>query len=96
MTYEIFSILDNAVKAYNTPMFFRTRLEAIRSFSDAVNQENSQFRKHAHDYHLVYLGQYDDGDGNFSPVVPERVVGALDCLRAEENAAGVAVQKLSS
>lgn len=80
MKLQIFSILDNAVKAYLQPMFFRTRLEAIRSFQDAVASEGSQFAKHSADYFLMYLGEYDDVDGSFVPCVPERVISATECL----------------
>lgn len=80
MKLLIFSVLDNAIKAFNNPFYARTRLEAIRSFKDACHSADSQFGKHATDYFLMYLGEYDDGDGSFSPVVPERVISAVECI----------------
>ena len=78
MKLEIFSVYDGAVKAYLQPFFSRSKGEAIRSFTDAVNDEKSQFNKHAADYCLVYLGAYDDAVGTFAPVTPERILTAQD------------------
>lgn len=83
MKLQVFSVLDNAIKAFNNPFVARTKLEAIRSFKDACNSEGSQFRKHAADYHLMYLGEFDDGDGSFAVGIPERVVGAVECIADE-------------
>lgn len=80
MILKIYAVHDNAVKAYLPPLFFRSDGEAVRSFTDAVNAENSGFRAHAGDYNFFYLGEYDDQLGAFTCVVPERVVSALQVL----------------
>ncbi len=56
---EICSIHDAAAQAYMTPMFFQSRGQAIRSFSDAVNDGKSDFWKHPEDYTLFHLGTFD-------------------------------------
>lgn len=76
MQLYIFSVYDKAVQAYATPMFFRSKGEAVRSFTDAVNQEKSQFATHAADYVLYYIGQFDDNAGMFDSGEPVRVIGA--------------------
>lgn len=80
MILEIYSALDRAVKAYMQPFFVRSRGEALRSFTDAVNSQDHQFHKHAGDYSLWFLGRYDDATGSFAAVEPERVVTALEVL----------------
>lgn len=78
MQLGIYTILDKAVGAYMQPFYARTRMEAIRSFSDAVKAEGSKFGSHAEDYVLMYHGEWDDNSGLFSGVDPVRVVGAVE------------------
>lgn len=80
MKLIVCAVYDGAVKAYLQPIFSRSKAEAIRSFADAVGAENSQFRKHAADFHLALLAEYDDGLGSFVCVNPERLVTAMECL----------------
>lgn len=81
MIYETFAILDTAIGAFNTPIFVRSRGEAIRSFQDACNDEKSQFYRHSRDYILYCLGTYDDSTGTFGQLrEPERILSAADAL----------------
>lgn len=82
MKLVICGILDNAVGAYNTPLFFRTKMEAQRAFMDACSSADGQFAKHATDYFLMYLGSWDDGSAVFDPVVPERLMSAVEAVQA--------------
>jgi hypothetical protein len=68
------------VKAYLRPFYARTKGEAVRSFVEAVNDGKSDFRKHASDYTMMYLGEFDDATGCFAPIDPERIISALECL----------------
>jgi hypothetical protein len=80
MITQMFSVYDAAVKAYLPPFGCRSKGEAIRSFGEAANKEDHQFKKHASDYTLFYLGDFDDGSGVFvvQPHLPERVIGAME------------------
>ena len=80
MILELYAVHDAAVGAYITPMFFRSRGEAIRSFQDAVLDPKSQFGSHAADYSFWHVGMWDDSDGVVTPVRPDRVCGAKDFL----------------
>lgn len=91
MKLLVFSVLDKAVDAFNNPMFFRTKLEAIRSFSDAVQQEGSQFQRHCEDYFLMFLGVYDDAMGSFDCGMPERIISAVECVAVGNRAETVDV-----
>ncbi len=64
MNMEICSIHDTAAQAYMTPMFFQSRGQAIRSFSDAVNDGKSDFYKHPEDYTLFHLGSFNERTGS--------------------------------
>lgn len=72
---------DGAVRAYLQPFFSPTKASAIRSFSDAVQAEGSQFAKHYADFHLALLGEFDDSAGSLvSLQAPERLISASECL----------------
>lgn len=79
MIYKVFSVHDKAVQAFLPPFFCRSKGEAIRSFSEAAN-DPQRFARHAVDYDLVELGEFDDNSGLFSGSGPNRVIGAVECL----------------
>ncbi len=72
-----FSIFDAAAVAYLPPMFLATKGMAIRSFSDAINEEGHMFGLHAEDYTLFHIGSFDQGSGKFSAIVPDSLGNAL-------------------
>ena len=69
---NIYAIRDLKAEAYMTPFFARTHGEAIRMVQNAVNDPQSGFHKHAADYILFMIGQFEDLtghiDGEMSPV----------------------------
>lgn len=77
-----FAVRDAAVGAFNAPMFFRSRAEAVRSFSDACLDPKAGFTSHAKDYDFWYIGGFAQSNGQFVALAdgPERVCGALDFL----------------
>lgn len=81
MIYKMFSVLDKKIGAYNTPMFFRSRGEAVRAFSDACGNKDDNFAKHPEDYCWCYMGEFHDDTGECLPVrPPEIVLTALDVV----------------
>lgn len=78
MRLEIYAVHDSAVGAFNQPLFFRTRGEAIRAFEDGVGNRDSNFVRHPEHYAFYHIGYYDDGSGLLEPVAPDRVCGAVD------------------
>lgn len=80
MKHEIYAVRDSAVGAFNRTLFFRSRGEAIRSFSDAVAKEENGFSTHAGHYDFWYLGYFDDDTGAVVAAEPDRIGGALDFL----------------
>lgn len=75
-----FAVRDAAVGAFNAPMYFRSRAEAVRSFSDACRDSNAGFSSHAKDYDFWYVGGFAQSTGEFISLAggPERVCGAMD------------------
>ena len=68
MMLEMYSVKDLAAQAFLQPLFFRSRGEALRSFSDAVGDANHQFAKHPEDYEFYFIGSFDDTTGMIAQV----------------------------
>ncbi|QCQ85072.1 nonstructural protein [Blackfly microvirus SF02] len=83
MKLDMYAVQDAAVGAYNRPMFFRSRAEAVRSFSDACRSPEAGFSAHAVDYSFWCVGWFDDSTGVVSAIDPERVCGAKDFVLPE-------------
>ena len=61
------AIYDSKVGVYFQPFFARSTAEAIRSFSDTVNQEGHIFNKHPGDFTLFVLAKWNEDSGRFDP-----------------------------
>lgn len=81
MILKIFSVRDNAVDAFLQPFFSPTHGSAIRSLTEVVNDENHTFHKHAADYSLYLLGEFDDATGVITVSDPHRILGLIDVLK---------------
>lgn len=62
---KVFSVFDTKAGAYGQPWFMDTTGMAIRSFIDAANDEKSQLHRHADDFVLFELAEYDEVSGQF-------------------------------
>lgn len=81
MILSVFAVHDKAVGAFKPPIFARSRGEIIRSFTDAVNDEKSDFARFSSDYCLFELGTWDDISGGFAlHSDPIRMVSALEVV----------------
>lgn len=63
MAKVICSVYDAKAEVYGQPMFLRTNGEAIRSFVQEVNREESMLHAHPEDYTLFLIGHYDEETG---------------------------------
>lgn len=66
----IFSIRDEKANAFLKPFFAPTVDYAIRMLSDLVNEPNHEFQKHAHDYNLFQIGEFDEFKGTLKGIEP--------------------------
>ncbi len=60
MISKAFTVFDSKTEAYLRPFFCLSTGEAIRSFSDAVNDSSSMFFRHPADFHLFEIGTFED------------------------------------
>jgi len=57
------SIYDTVALVWNSPVAFPSLGSAIRSFSTAMQDQNSQFYSHPGDFEIYHLGSFDPASG---------------------------------
>jgi len=70
MILKVFTIFDSKIEAYLRPFFCHRSAEAIRTVTDAVNDENSPFHKHKEDFFLYEVGTWDDTVPELKSIAP--------------------------
>ncbi len=82
MKLNSYSIYDTASGLYSRPFFTPSDAEAIRSFSDIVQDAEHPIGRHPEDYTLFRLGRFDDTTGAIDNEVNESLCTALERLAA--------------
>ena len=67
MKQKVFSVYDCKAKAYLQPFHVNNSAVATRMIADAVADPNHMFNKHAADYTLFEIAEFDDETGQFTP-----------------------------
>lgn len=80
-TLHIFSVKDTKADAWITPFMLPTKEMAIRTFSQACNDDNHQFGTYPQDYALSYLGEFDPIMGTFKTNDPQLVILGLEAKK---------------
>lgn len=86
MKMVIVSIKDTAADAFGRPAFVATEGVALRQFQDEVNRasDDNQLYKHPQDFHLYYIGLFDDATGKFELLEnPKLITRANDVIIKE-------------
>lgn len=65
MLLRVYSLFDSKVGAYQSPIFRRSKLEAIRDFADKVNDPSNPLSRYSEDFTLFELGVFDDEHATF-------------------------------
>lgn len=87
MIYKMLAVFDVKAEAYMRPWVARSSGEAIRSFSDEVNQGNkeSPLVHHPEDFILYELASWDESSGVVSPLdKPRALVSGIDVKRQSD------------
>ncbi len=75
MKQWVFSIYDSKAELFHQPMFFKSKPEAIRAFSDEANRQESSIFKHPGDYTLSLIGTVDIHKGLLTPLPTPQSLG---------------------
>lgn len=62
----LYSVYDNKAKAYSNPFTSVNQSTAIRDFTQAARDPNSQLSKFSEDFTLVELAEFDDETAVFN------------------------------
>lgn len=74
MKQKMFSVYDDKAKSYITPFFVPEKGQAVRMFTDTVNDPQTVMHKHPEDFVLFFVGVFDTEDGGIEAVVPHEVM----------------------
>jgi len=91
---KMFSVFDLKAGAYMQPFFAPTRGVAVRSFSDAVLSESHEFAKHAEDYALFEVGEFDQVEGVVKATTPPMILMQAHVLLGRAQAAAVPLREV--
>lgn len=81
MIFKVCSVRDRATDTYGNPFFVVALGQAVRGFSDEVNNPESALNKHPDDYDLYVLGDYESESGLFNCGTPRQIAVGKDCVR---------------
>jgi len=76
-----FSVYDAKAEAYLRPYFADTKGLAMRAFRDAVNDPQHEMHRHAEDYTLFAVGEFDVMTGMFTPYLAPIAMATAITLR---------------
>lgn len=69
MLTRCYSIYDSKAKVFSTPFFAVNDLVALRSFMAAANDPALQICRHAEDFTLFFVGEFNDELGELRPAL---------------------------
>lgn len=79
MILYIVSVKDRVTDIYGQPIYMASLGGAIRSFGDAVNNDEA-LKKHPEDYDLYHLGEFDDNTAEFVTRSPRMLALGKDLV----------------
>lgn len=77
---RMYCAFDKAVGAFLQPFYARATGEAIRMFTDVVNDSKSTFFQHPQDFELFSVGVFDPASGLISDCVVTRIITASEVV----------------
>jgi len=84
MNQKVYTIYDIKVEAYLQPFFLPSKGAAIRAMQDCVSDNAHAFSRHAEDYQLFELGEWDDNTATFVfHTSPEPIIKLHELVKGE-------------
>jgi len=65
------------------PFYTQSRGQALRSFSDTANDQASAIGRHAADFTLFQIGEFDDADASFIDTLKVNLGCAIEFKETE-------------
>ena len=83
MKINIYAVYDAKAEAYGKPLFFNTDGLAKRSFYEACEHPESEFKKYPMVYSLFHIGIYDDDSAEIVTKVPKQLYTANEAVNQQ-------------
>lgn len=84
MLKKIFTVYDSKSQVFGNLIIEITTASGQRVFTDAVNQEESAFARHAGDYTLFEIGTWNDTTGEIIPTTHNNLGTALTYIQGHQ------------
>lgn len=81
MIIRIFAVLDTKIGSFAQPFFMSTVPAAKRAFMEACNDPSTMLHKHPGDFSLYLLGEFNDENGQLTPLQPDNLGTAASYVR---------------
>jgi hypothetical protein len=65
MILKVYSVYDSKAEAYLSPMYFQSKGQAVRSFTEVANDKTSAIGKYPEDFTLFEIGDFNDSTCKF-------------------------------
>lgn len=75
MQYGMYSIRDTKTEVFSNPWISHNNNTAMRTFSDAAHDPQTNIYKHPADFQLIKVGDWDDDQGR--PIPHEHITLAF-------------------
>jgi hypothetical protein len=83
-TLQMYSVFDTKSELFTAPHFMQSHGVAIRSFSSACEDENTQFNKYPSDFNLYHVGEFNIETGEITSVIPKQICNASEFVNANK------------
>ena len=83
MKMNFYAIYDKAVGAYMRPFVLQSDGQAVRGFTDEVNNPETPLHAHPEDYALFRIGIFDDSSAVITPEEPTCLARAHEIKKRE-------------
>lgn len=81
-TVILCAVRDAAIDSFLAPFTARHSNQAVRMFGDAINNADSEMKKHPDDYDLFVIGEFEEETGRVKPHdKPELLVRGKNLVR---------------
>lgn len=92
----ICSVHDSKADAFLPPFVCRSKGEAIRSFTDAVQTPDHMFNKHPSDFTLFKVAGWDEFTGAVASCDKEAIVNGVEVLEVNNQSTQTGLRPVES
>lgn len=75
MIEQVFVVYDSKAEIYEKPFHMQTKGQAVRGFTDVINDKQTPLGQHPEDYTLFHIGEYDNLKGIYSIFESKKSLG---------------------